>query len=208
MPWKPGAFCDEGAFRCSAWYPRARPWLLHERWAVVPLIELVEEPDRVMNEVGASGAVFVRPDSPLKPFSGRVVPREAIALRAFDHGFYFEDEALPVIVAPVRKVDREWRFVVVEGKIVAGSGYEAKRRSAVPGQPEGEPWLFASQIAEAFEAPQAVHVLDLCEADGRLHLLEVNPFSGADLYACDRRAVVRAVSKVAAAAVGGASLES
>ena len=26
--------------------------------------------------------------------------------------------------------------------------------------------------------------MDVCEADGRLWLLELNPFSGADLYAC------------------------
>jgi len=39
--------------------------------------------------------------------------------------------------------------------------------------------------------------MDVCEADGQLHLLELNPFSGADLYSCDRAAVVSAVSQTA-----------
>lgn len=42
-------------------------------------------------------------------------------------------------------------------------------------------------------------MLDVCEADGRLRLLELNPFSGADLYACDRREVVATVSACALA---------
>jgi hypothetical protein len=40
-----------------------------------------------------------------------------------------------------------------------------------------------------------VYVLDVCESEGRLHLLDLGPFSGADLYACDREAVVWAVSR-------------
>lgn len=64
----------------------------------------------------------------------------------------------------------------------------------MPDAPGGEPWAFAQSIASELRPPEAVYVLDVCEADGRLHLLELNPFSGADLYACDRAAVVRAVA--------------
>jgi len=44
-----------------------------------------------------------------------------------------------------------------------------------------------------------VLVLDTCEGDHALFLLEINPFSGADLYACDRAAVVSADSRFATA---------
>jgi hypothetical protein len=40
--------------------------------------------------------------------------------------------------------------------------------------------------------------MDVCEADGALWLLELNPFSGADLYFCPATAVVAAVSDAAA----------
>jgi hypothetical protein len=39
--------------------------------------------------------------------------------------------------------------------------------------------------------------MDICEADGELRLLELNPFSGADLYACRLDDVVAAVSAAA-----------
>jgi ATP-grasp domain-containing protein len=71
------------------------------------------------------------------------------------------------------------------GEVVAGSAYEADGRSSLPADPRGEPWAYASSIAERLEAPQPIYVLDVCEADGGLALLELNPFGGADLYACD-----------------------
>lgn len=200
-PWRPGAFCDTDRFRCSSWYPRLARWLLHRRWEVVSAKDLVSNPDRALASLGSPDAVFVRPDSPLKPFSGRVLRRGALSLRALDHGFYYDDEALAVVVAPVRRIDREWRYVVVHGEVIAGSAYVAAQRAASPIAPDGAPWRFAADVARELDAPEAVYVLDLCEADGELHVLELNPFSGADLYACDRVKVVDAVSRLAASTV-------
>lgn len=196
-PWRPGSFCATDAFHCSRWYPRAEPWLLHRAWTLSSVEELVTKSDTVLDRIGGPERLFVRPDSPLKPFSGRVLHRDQLSLGALDHGFYYDDKQLPVIVAPVRAVTREWRYVVVDGQVSAGSAYEADGRAALPDDPRGEPWAYASAIASRLHAPQPVYVLDICDADGRLALLELNPFGGADLYACDRAAVVRAVSSFA-----------
>ncbi|MBA3395953.1 MAG: ATP-grasp domain-containing protein [Deltaproteobacteria bacterium] len=190
LSWRPGSFCDTDAFRCSAWYDRARPWLLNSEWEIMPAHQLVAEPPD-------HDAVFVRPDSPLKPFSGRVLERSRISLAALDFGFYFDDPALPVVVAPARQVQREWRYVVVDGEVVAGSAYEADGRRALPDDPTGRPWAFAKAVASDLEPPESVYVLDVCESGGELRLLELNPFSGADLYACDADDVVRTVSVAA-----------
>lgn len=200
--WRPGAFCNTDEFRCSSWYPHAARWLLHRRWEVVPAKELVSNPDRVLASIGSMDSVFVRPDSPLKSFSGRVLRRDAISLRALDHGFYYDDEMLAVVIAPVRRITREWRYVVVSGEVVAGSAYVAERRASSMDAPDGAPWRFAADVARDLNPPEAVYVLDVCESDGDLHVLELNPFSGADLYACDRRKVVDAVSKRAALMLG------
>ena len=202
FPWRPGAYCNTGAFRCSSWYPQAKDLLLHEQWRILPAIELVTGKHSLAASLGGVEEIFVRPDSPLKPFSGRVVPVEGLSLRSLDFGFYFEDESLPVVVAPVREITREWRYVVVNGTVIAGSAYEATRREAVPISPLGESWRFAESVAKQMPAPEVVYILDICEADDRLHVLELNPFSGADLYACDREAVVRAVADLARESLG------
>jgi hypothetical protein len=197
LPWRPGSFCDTQGFHCSRWYPRVDRWLLHRTWTLSSVEELVTAAPDVLARIGAPDRFFVRPDSPLKPFSGRVVERDKISLAALDYGFYYDDKELPVIVAPVRAVHREWRYVVVAREVVAGSAYQADGRAALPDEPGGEPWAFASALTRELDAPQDVYVLDVCEADGALFLLELNPFSGADLYACDRPAVVTAVSEFA-----------
>jgi hypothetical protein len=197
LPWRPGAYCDADAFRCSAWYPRARQWLLHRDWRVMPASALVADPAGALASVGTADAAFIRPDSALKPFSGRVLSVAGISLPALDHGFYFDDPALPVVVAPVRSVGKEWRYVVVDRRVVAGSAYASDGRTTLPDDPSGLPWAFASEVAERLDPPDDVYVLDVCEADGELRLLELNPFSGADLYACRSEDVVTGVSAVA-----------
>lgn len=187
-PWRPGAFCDAAALACSAWYPRAGRWLLNEAWQVLPASRLVADPPLLER-------MFVRPDSPLKPFAGRVVERAKLSLRALDHGFYYDDADLPVVVAPVRDVGAEWRYVVVDRRVVAGSGYDPVGRRPRSDTPDAASWRYAEAVAADLEPPEPVYVLDICAFEGGFRLVELNPFSGADLYACDPAAVVRAVAQ-------------
>lgn len=198
LPWRPGAFCRTDAFHCSRWYPAARRWLLQHDAVILPASRLVADPDTALRGLGSPERVFVRPDSPLKPFAGRVVATRGLTLHHLDHGFYYDDPDLPVVAARERRIEAEWRYVVVDGRIVAGSAYAAAGRVAKPDDPGGPPWQRAAAIAAELPAPERVYVLDLCAADGELWLLELNPFAGADLYACDATAVVRAVDGVAA----------
>jgi hypothetical protein len=197
LPWKPGSYCNSPAFFCSAWYPRAKEWLIHERWKILPASALIADPDAALVSLGSPDSVFVRPDSPLKPFSGRVLPRVAISLAALDHGFYYDEENLPVVVAPVQSVNREWRYVVAGRRVVAGSEYVAEGRAAKSDDQSDHLRQFASEIAQKLEPPEEVYVMDVCEAGGKPRLLELNPFSGADLYACSSEHVVTSVSEIA-----------
>lgn len=194
LAWRPGAYCDVEAFRCTRYYPRAERWLLcGDRWRALPARQFVEEAlDQHLQHF------FVRPDSPLKPFSGRLLTRDQVSWEAIDYGFYYDDRDLTVIVSEPRWITGEWRYVVVDRKVVAGSAYAAQGRQALRDPPNGPPWRFAQEVALELDPPEAVYVLDVCEANDRYCLLELNPFSGADLYACDPGAVVRAVSARAA----------
>lgn len=190
LPWTPGAFCSTAQFACSKWWPQADEYLLTPRYAFTTVADLVQTGPP--EDFGTS--VFVRPDSPLKPFSGRVLERGQITLGSLDHGFYYDDDALPIVVAPAVTVTDEWRLVVVGGAVVAGSDYTPRGRLAGgPLSSSHKAWEYAADLASKLEAPDPVFVLDVCESDTGLHLLELNPFSGADLYGCNRQAVVQAV---------------
>ena len=193
MSWIPGSFCTVENFKCSNYFEKAQKWLLHKEWKVLPASQLVANPIAFENESELCEKIFVRPDSPLKPFSGRVLEVDKISLRSLDHGFYYEDENLPVVVAPIRNIGSEWRFVICNNKVITGSGYVADTRSPTELSSDDKVWSYAAKVANDIEAPEIVYVLDVCECDGDLHLIELNPFSGADLYACDSTKIVNAV---------------
>jgi ATP-grasp domain, R2K clade family 3 len=193
--WEPGAFCATARFECSAWWPTAAAH--GDLLAPAFVRSTVEELTTLGPPEEFGDRVFVRPDSPLKPFSGRVLERGQISLRSLDHGFYYDDVTLPVMVTPIVDVGDEWRFVVVDGRVVAGSGYAADGRTArLPLGDDHPAHAYAQSILAYLTAPEAAFVLDVAEGPDGLRLLELNPFSGADLYACDRSAVVDAVHRV------------
>ena len=102
----------------------------------------------------------------------------SVTLAALDHGFYFDDESMPIVAAPIRNVGREWRFVVVGTDVIAGSAYDAATRSAVSHQPGSDAWAYAQSVASELASPAEAYVLDVCECDGKLRLMEINPFGG------------------------------
>ncbi len=90
-------------------------------------------------------------------------------------------------------MDREWRFVAVERRLVARSGYVADGRAADAGDPPDDAIALSAEAARL--APEASVVIDVCGlADGTCHLVEYNLLSGSDLYGCDVDAVVAALA--------------
>lgn len=193
--WTPGAFCNTEKFSASQTIPLLGEHAVHQSWHCLSVGELVAAPDHALDRLNSPAEFFVRPDSPLKPFSGRVLKADSVTLRALDFGFYYEEESLPVVIAPVRQIGREWRFVVVNGTVVAGCGYESTGRVGIDGNDLEKPRRFAQTVAAQIQSPERVYVLDVCEADGELRVMELNPFSGADLYSCNRRDVVDTVNQ-------------
>lgn len=197
LNWVPGSLCPVDAFRCSTWYESAKEFLIHRDWQILPARDFVANAVEIARALGSPDTVFVRPDSPLKPFSGRVIDVAAVTLSKLDHGFYYDDERLPVVVAPVRQINQEWRFVIVQNQIVAGSMYDASMRKAVSVDRGSSASAFAAQIALAIPPPAEVFILDVCECDGDYWLLELNPFGGADFYSCVPEGIVEALSAFA-----------
>lgn len=194
----PGVWCDVDAFACQAWYEDFADELVHQgAWYSTSVGALSVQSSSDMDaRIGPGERCFVRPDSPLKPFSGRVLGREGITLTALDHGFYYDDIHLPVIVAPCRDIGVEWRFVVVAGEVISGSSYDAATRTArVGGEGANKARAFASRVAAGHDLSRFGRgcVLDIAEVEGAWRIMEFNPLSGASLYGCDLGAIACAL---------------
>jgi hypothetical protein len=196
LPWRPGAYCDTERFRCSSWYESARQRLVHRRWVFSTANAFAGNPSPVLEALGGEDRFFVRPASPLKPFAGRVLTAASLSMEALDYGFYYDDPSIPIVVTPVEDIDTEWRFVIVNGRPVAGCQYAAQTRTEETASCSEQTCDFALTVAQSLPAPEPVYVMDVCQCRSDLRLLELNPFSGAYLYGCDRSAVVLTVCDV------------
>lgn len=193
--WRPGAIGDIEQFRVTSYAPRLGSLLANADAVTTTVRDLVEKRQEVLARLHQPQRVFVRPDSALKPFAGRVLDASAIDRAALDHGFYYDDDALPILVAPARQIHREWRTVVAEGRVVTGCAYTADRRGAEETLPE-QVRAVAEQVARGDWQPAPIYIVDVAEVDSLVRVLELNPFSGADLYHCDPGAVVEAVAQI------------
>ena len=69
----------------------------------------------------------------------------------------------------------------------------ADGRKGVAVVEKSDAWESAQDIANVKQEHDSVYIIDVCESGDRLYLVEMNPFSGADLYCCDTERIIEAI---------------
>ena len=144
---------------------------------------------------GKEAVLFLRPDSGNKLFQA-----ELLDIQDVDRRFQNWDKPNDlVLMATPKNIRGEWRFVVTEKKeIVSYSTYSYQGQiTKIPSAPQGA----IDKCKEALERgyyPDPVFVIDICEdSDGNYWILELNSFSSAGLYACNKDKIVSIISEIA-----------
>lgn len=196
--WTPGVFATVEHFACTNYYRHFGEYLLNSRYIMLPFGELRRMKDFLMETLSVDGRIFIRPDSPLKLFTGQIVSADTFESDLEYLAFYeFPQESLVVVSAP-RSIEAEWRFVIAEKNVVTGSQYKRDGKNAPRPGYDAEAMVLATRIASRDYEPDPVWVMDICRtAEGTYHLLEIGGFSFADLYSADKQALVPAVSAAA-----------
>ncbi|MCA9251329.1 MAG: ATP-grasp domain-containing protein [Phycisphaerales bacterium] len=195
--WRPGAWCNFERIKYTAYSQHWSEFLLNKDVAIVAYADFMEQYRR---DIAASRAVskFVRPDSGAKEFPGLVVTTTNFEQSI---GWYEEDVSpeLPVIVADLHEIAREWRFIVCGDKVITGCEYAIVNGRREPGAGHApEAAQFAQRVASGEFRPDVLYVLDVCEtaaSPGRYFVLEPNSFSGSDWYSCDLATIVSTASE-------------
>ena len=185
------SLCDEERFSYSYLCEQYNHYLLNGNPVFTTIAGLMEQP--ALLDVLQGDRVFARPDSPLKAFSGRVLEKRNLTPAHFDYGFYHSDMNLPIVLCEYRNIEAEWRFVCMHGTIVTGCEYAAEGRKGVgviDCNEKNKAWCFAQTVANEGKQKDSAYIIDVCQSNGALNLVEMNPFSGADLYLCDGERIV------------------
>jgi hypothetical protein len=198
--WTPGAFCTTENFFFSNYVCHYARFLLNRDYVMLPFGELDRRRDFLFDAVGREDRLFVRPDSPLKLFTGQIATRDTFAADLEFMGFYEFPPSSLVVVSSPKEITSEWRFVVAGGKVIAGCRYKHAGGFNYCADYDSQAFDLAASIAAISYQPDPAWVMDICQtSDGSYHLLEIGGFSFSDLYACNMADVVAGVSAAAKA---------
>jgi ATP-grasp domain, R2K clade family 3 len=193
--WLPGAWCTPESLDCAAYYAYFGKFLLNQNYAIMPGVEAIRQSAWLFSAFGSDDAVFVRPTGCHKLFVGRCATKDSFA-SALAPARY--DPTTLVVVATPRPIAREWRLIVSGDRVIGASQYAVEgARAIAPGSPDEVREFAAAMLAEVRWRPDPIFMLDICESDGRLWLVELNSFSCSWLYQPDLAEVVAEASELA-----------
>ena len=194
LGWR-GQYFDPETFRTEAYLPH-HPTMLNNTapYTVASGIEYLWS-------LPANELVFTRPTEDLKSYSGQVLEAAECAAwleSALDSGSSGASQlcpTTPIIIAPPRKIQAEWRWFIVGGKVVDGSMY---RRNGELYKQHVDPVTDAKMIEEAQAVadkwlPHPCCVMDLALVDDELVLLEYNTINSSGFYDHDVDLIIKAL---------------
>ena len=196
--WQPGAWCTTENLDCITYYAYVGKFLLNQNYAIMPGVEAIRQSDWLFSAFGRDDEVFVRPTGCHKLFVGRCVTKDSFASALAPSRY---DPTTLVVIAAPRPIDREWRLIVSGDRVLGASQYAVEgTRAIATGCPVEIRQFAASMLSEVRWRPDPIFMLDICESDGRLWLVELNSFSSSWMYQCDLAEVVAEASEIAARA--------
>ena len=147
---------------------------------------------------------FIRPCADDKAFTGQVFGweefsgwRDKVLDLAKDYSFRDItqlDKNSPVVVAVPRKIQEEYRFVIVDGKVITGSQYGKGLYKQVT-EDQTELIAFVQECADCW-TPARVFVVDVALCGGEYSVIEMGNMNSAGLYRCDSQKIVMAIEEM------------
>lgn len=135
----------------------------------------------------SGGAVFIRPDSEFKDFSGQKVQKEYFKSFIEDNNV----DSIDIFVSQPKDISQEWRCVMSDQVgFITGSEYyrdgNLYLNNFVPQEVIG--------IAEDIELPQDLYIVDVCkrESDGVFRVMEFNCFNTSGYYLSNHQLIIEA----------------
>jgi hypothetical protein len=145
---------------------------------------------------------FIRPTEDRKIFAGQIVTQDEFDVwyvntkNAHRDGYTTLTPDTEVIVSEVKNIHSEWRFFVVDGKIVTGSLY--KRYGILYQEPllHGDAVLpYAQEMVDKWQ-PDRAFVIDIALTDDGYKIIEYNCMNSCGFYKCDVGKIVTAIEEM------------
>lgn len=195
--WTPGMYFNSNVKNWSKFAPYIGEDLLNGDYIILPFAEAKR---RHVDQ----DAMFIKPESGLKEFTGQIVDYKDDFDKLAPHGNGIDPTTLCVVSQP-KQIKAEFRYVICEKTVVTGSEYRWDNVLDVRRDTHPLCDVLAQKIASADWQADTVYVCDIALMEGghlgykddHAKVVELNAFSSSGLYACDTYKIVEAVSKAA-----------
>ena len=181
-------------FNCSDYYPKYSDCLLNSNYILVDLNTFLNNKEFYFKALGET--CFVRPNSGDKSFTGSVISKNTTKHDLRRMIFEGMLEGL-ILLAPTQDIQEEYRFVIVNGKVITGSVYKTKKRGHLEFFEKElkncSVTKYAQQIVDSHFNPAYAYTMDVCLINGDFKVVELNSFSHAGLYRCSIKKIVEAL---------------
>lgn len=196
-------WCHYENFKCSSYFPYYGKYLLNRKYIMMPLNELIRQKNDIFPYLNQNVhparvqemEIFLRPDSGKKSFSGQLFKCADI-----DNHFIFDyipNKNLMIIASSPREdIINEWRFLVVDKKVITGSQYHKDNEICIEEGFEDKAMEFAQNVVDNVGfSPDPAYTLDIAKTkDNKFHVVEINSFSCSDPYMANFEHYVREIS--------------
>jgi hypothetical protein len=189
----PGAYGFSKDTDCSNYYSKIpAEYLLNYPYVFLTWAEIKRSQDFLVKTF--ENDLFVRPNSGSKVFPGQVIEYSAWneTIQIIESTSSVVDETLVLVAAKHIIEEDEYRFVIVDRKVVAGSKYNWNKECSEKYSVEAE--ALAQIIADQEWQLDTAYTCDIAMTTNGPKVLELNSFGCAGLYACDRVKIVDAIN--------------
>ena len=141
---------------------------------------------------------FIRPSEDGKQFAGFVDTTKEIkrflddAVKCASSGSYQISEDLPLVISTVKDIQAEWRWFIVNRKIVSGSMYRRSKRLVKIRELDTETIEEAQAFADIW-LPNDNCVMDLASVDNEKKVIEFNCINSSGFYNHDTKEIFKAL---------------
>jgi hypothetical protein len=132
---------------------------------------------------------FARPTADSKNFKGQTFDHENWKSFMKDH----KDRNATYLVAPLKQIQQEVRCWVVGGKVVTASLYKIGNRVVYQNYDDESFFVnFAQSMVDKYQ-PAEAFVIDVCLADDKLKVVEINCINAAGFYRCNLQKLIESL---------------
>lgn len=219
LPIYPGVFMTIDNYECYKYYGYYGNNLLNSTYMMMGLNDVVRNKIKIQENFclhlihiteGQGGYrwvnrnIFIRPSNGYKTFAGQVISTEKLEeeIELLKKSYGGIDTETLVLLSKTQELSEEYRFIVVDGKVVTGSMYIDENNIGTfkpyydKAINSGEAYDFAVEMSK-LHTPDKAYTIDICKTkEGKYKLLEINSFNCASMYGADYYKVVEAINKL------------